>query len=98
MKSFEAFLEEGKIVDDGDVIIVTVPKAVADEVQIATFETSDTDYGEKQGNKLHLYKSELKSLADRWKYDYDLHSGLEDVKPALKRKMQELSKTILKYA
>lgn len=98
MKSFTSFLEEGKVVEDDDMIIVTVPKAVADEVQMATFETSETDYGEKKGNKLHLYKSELKSLADRWKYDYDIHSGLEDVKPALKRKMQELGKTILKYA
>lgn len=98
MKSFSEIITEAKIVEDGDKIIVTVPKGVGDEIQMSTFDVSDTDYGEMVGNKLHLYKKELKSLISRWKYDYHADYGLEDIKPAMKRKILELSKAISTYA
>lgn len=98
MKSFQKFLEEGKVVEDGDMIVVTVPKAVAMEMQDGTFDVSETDYGEMKGNKLHLYKKELKSLMSRLEDNYHKDHGLETVKPAVKRKMLELAKSISKYA
>lgn len=102
MKSFTAFnqedISEAKIKEEGDMIVVQVPKGVADEIQMATFETSDTDYGEKKGNKIHLYKKEIKSLIDRWEVDYHKDHGLEEVKPAIKRKILELAKMLKSYA
>ena len=70
MISFLEFISE-------NIVKLKVSKSQADEIQTATLETSDDDFGKIDGNYFIINKNKINDLIRRWKTDYESPYGLE---------------------